>query len=717
MPLNSGDQLAHYRLVGPIGEGGMGVVWKAHDSRLERTVALKLLRESVAADPALLARFETEARALATFSHPNIVTIYSIEESEGVRFLTMEFVEGTPLSRHVPEGGLPLGDFFALAVPLVDALRTAHGHGVMHRDLKPGNVLVTAAGEPKILDFGIAKLLRDVRAADRRTLSDTSGIVGTPGFMSPEQALGRRLDPRSDLFSLGAVLYFMIAGREPFAGDTVAEVMASLLRDPPTPLAAARSDAPESLVTTIERCLAKEPAERYQTADQVLVALSQVRDAAVGAERTVRSIAVLPFDDLSPERDQDYFCEGIAEEITIALTRIKELKVASRSSAFLARATIRDRGRVGEHLGVETLLEGSVRKAGSRLRISVELTDLASGYHLWTERYDREMQDIFAIQDEIASSVADALRGQLTHREKRAMHHSPTPQVQAYDLYLRGRKFYYQYSRRGMEFALQMYRRALEVDPEYARAHAGVAACHAFLYFYSGRRPEDRDLADAASTRAVELAPESAEAHAARGVALTLRDEFPAAEKEFTEAIRLNPDLFDAHYFYARGCFAQGRLDDAVRLWEKASELRPDDYQSPLLVAQAYEHLHRAQDAERSRRRGIAIAEQQLALHPDDVRALYMGANGLVALGNREKGLDWASRAVALDPDDAMLQYNIGCIYSRAGMSERALDCLERAVAGGLQQKEWFQQDTDLDPLRAHPRFIALMSSLAAAPV
>ncbi len=715
MALKAGDQLAHYRLIAPLGEGGMGVVWKAHDTKLERIVALKLLRESVAADPDLLARFETEARALATFSHPNIVTIYSIEESEHIRFLTMEFVDGTPLSKHVPEGGLPLGEFFALAVPLADALRTAHDHGVMHRDLKPGNVLVTPGGEPKILDFGIAKLIRDVRAPDRRTLIDTAGIVGTPGFMSPEQALGRRLDPRSDLFSLGAVLYFMIAGREPFAGDTVAEVIAALLRDPPVPLSTSRADAPDALVASIERCLAKEPAGRYQSAGQVLAALANARETAVSPDRAVRSIAVLPFDDLSPERDQDYFCEGIAEEIIIALTRITGLKVASRSAAFLARATIGDRTRIGEHLGVETLLEGTVRKAGPRLRISVELTDLASGYHLWTERYDREVQDIFAIQDEIAASVAEALRGQLTHHEKRSLHHAPTPQVQAYDFYLRGRKFYYQYSRRAVEFALQMYRRALEADPEYARAHAGVAACHAFLFFYSGRHPEDRELADQASVRAVQLAPESAEAHAARGVALTLRDELAAAEKEFTEAIRLNPDLFDAYYFYARGCFAQGRLEDAVRLWERASELRPEDYQSPLLVAQAYEHLQRAQDAERSRRRGVAIAEQQLALHPDDVRALYMGANGLVALGSREKGLEWARQAAALDPDDAMLQYNIGCIYSRAGMIDAALDCLERAVASGLQQKEWFQQDTDLDPLRAHPRFVTLISRLAVA--
>jgi TolB-like protein/Tfp pilus assembly protein PilF len=477
-----------------------------------------------------------------------------------------------------------------------------------------------------------------------------------------------------------------------------------------------RPDAPEPLVRVIERCLAKEPDARFGTARLVGDALAAAREAAPGDERTtVGSVAVLPFDDLSPEKDQDYLCEGIAEEILLSLTRIEGLRVASRAAAFLARATIPDRRDLGTRLGVEALLEGSVRKAGQRLRISVELTDVASGYHLWTERYDRELQDIFAVQDDIAGRVAEVLRGSLTHHERQSLRQRPTPQIRAYDFYLRGRKFFYQYSRKGMEFALQLFRRALEIDPGYSRAHAGIAHCHAWLYLYAGRHDQDRVEANAASARALQLAPDAAEAHAARGLALSLGQEQDAAEAEFQAAIALNPELFDAHYFYARACFARGRLDDAVRLWERAAALRPEDYQSPLLVAQAYEHLGRPADAERSRRRGVQIAEEHLTLHPDDARALYMGANGLAGLGQRDEALAWARRAIAIDPDEPMVLYNIGCIYSRAGLPDEALDCLERAVANGLAQREWLAQDTDLDPLRADPRFERLMATLAAA--
>ncbi|MHC4830645.1 MAG: TPR end-of-group domain-containing protein [Planctomycetota bacterium] len=427
---------------------------------------------------------------------------------------------------------------------------------------------------------------------------------------------------------------------------------------------------------------------------------------------TVRSIAVLPFDDLSPERDQAYLCEGFAEEIMLALGDITGLRVASRSAAFLAKITVLEGESPGRRLGVETLLEGSVRKAGERLRITVELSDVAGGLQLWAERYDRSMTDIFAIQDEIAARVADVLRGPLTPSVRPAGDRAAPGDVQAYDFYLRGRKFFYQYSRRGVEFALQMFVRASELDPGYARACAGIADCHAFLYLYSGRHKTNLEETERASRRAVDLAPDSADAHASRGVALSLQEAYDEAEVEFQTAIRLNPDLFEAHYSYARACFAGGRLDDAVRLYERASELRLEDYQSPLLVAQAYEALGREADAHRARQRGVEIAEDHLKLHPDDIRALYMGANGLVALGERDRGLDWARQALALDPEEPMLLYNVGCVYALAGIHDEALECLERAVRKGLTQTGWFMNDSNLDPLRPLPRFQQLMAKL-----
>ncbi|HSL20079.1 MAG TPA: protein kinase [Vicinamibacterales bacterium] len=715
MQLRPGGTLGRYELIEQVGSGGMGVVWKARDGRLGRIVALKVLH-AFGADRTLIAGFEREARALALAQHPAIVTIYTVEEADGVPFLTMEYVAGQPLSRHVPDGGLPLGQFYDLALPLAGAIGAAHSQGITHRDLKPGNILVTEAGSVKVLDFGLAAMFREDGDADTSPLtrsdSQDGGVHGTPPFMSPEQVMGRRVDHRSDLFSLGGILYFMLTGREPFPGDTAGEVFAAILRDSPPAVRSFRPEASESIELTIQQCLAKEPYRRPESAADVARALSVARDAEPLAERPVRSIAVLPFDDLSPEKDQDYLCEGIAEEIILSLTRIEGMQVASRSAAFLARATIQDRQALAARLNVQTLLEGTVRKSGPRLRIGVELVDVSTGFNLWTERYDRDVQDIFAIQDEIAGRVAEALRGSLTALERTKLRDRPTPHVHAYDLYLRGRKFYSQYSRKGMSFALSMFQRALEMDPDYARAHAGLAQCHAYLYMYGGAHPEDCAKADAASRRAIELGPESAEAHGARGLALALQHRAEEADAEFHEAIRLNPELFDAHYFAARSCFAAGRFAAAVELWEKAAALRPDDYQSPLLVAQAYEQLGDPRRAEAARRSGVARAEEHLTLHPDDVRALYMGANGLVALGQTEKGLAWAKQALALEPGEGMLLYNVGCIYALARMSDQALDCLEQAVEKGIVQREWYANDCNLDILRGHPRFQRLMASL-----
>jgi non-specific serine/threonine protein kinase len=717
MELRTSAQLGHYELIEQIGAGGMGVVWKARDSRLGRNVALKVLRGTLGEDRTLIAQFEREAQALALVQHPGIVTVYSVEEADGVPFITMELVDGMPLSRYVPDGGLPVGGFYEIAVPLAEAVGVAHANGIAHRDLKPGNILVTSSGGVKVLDFGLAAVLRDRSTGgdqSRTTVSDSvEGMIrGTPSFMSPEQVLGRRADQRSDVFSLGAVMYFMLTGRDPFPGDTAAEVFAAVLRDMPLPIATLKPESPPEIDRLVEQCLAKEIDRRLQSASDVARALREVRDSTPRVERAVRSIAVLPFDDLSPDKDQDYLCEGIAEEIIVALTRIEGLQVAARSAAFLARATIPDRQALAARLAVQTLLEGSIRKSGQRLRISVGLVDVATGYNLWSERYDRDLHDIFAIQDDIAVRVAQALRGALTAHERSTLRDRPTPQIHAYDFYLRGRKFLSQYSRKGVEFALAMFQRALESDPSYARAHAGVAQCRAYLFLYAGGHPEDRDTAEASSLRALELGPESAEAHAARGVALSLWHRLDEAEEEFRTAIRLNADLFDAHYFWARTAFAAGKLETAVDLWEKAAALRPDDYQSPLLIAQAYEHLGDAPRAEQARRSGVARAEEHLKRHPDDVRALYMGANGLVALRETEKGLAWARQALALEPGESMLLYNIGCIYALAGMAEPALDCLEQAFERGQVQKEWYAQDGNLDSLRAHPRFQSLMERL-----
>jgi tetratricopeptide (TPR) repeat protein len=361
---------------------------------------------------------------------------------------------------------------------------------------------------------------------------------------------------------------------------------------------------------------------------------------------------------------------------------------------------------------VGNLLEGSVRNFGGRLRVAVQLTSTADGYLLWSASYDREMSDVFAVQDEIARSVVEAMHDALGPCRAGEPRRNPTSDVQAYDYYLRGRSFYYKFGRQDVEFALELFSRAIARDPDYALAHAGLADCWSYLYLYVEHTGERRLQAEAASRKAVELDPNSAQAHASRGLALSLGGADTEARAAFETAIRLDPALFEAHYFYARHAFASGAPGKAVELYEHAMELHPEDYQPPLLVAQIYDDLDRREEARLARERGVALALDRLELNPDDARAVYMAANGLASLGRRERAGELAARALAMRPDDSMLLYNVACVYALLGETAAALGCLERALECGLRQKGWLLHDNNLDSLRGDARFQDLVRQL-----
>jgi serine/threonine protein kinase/Flp pilus assembly protein TadD len=709
--------LGNYRLVEKIGEGGMGVIWKARDLKLDRDLAIKFLPEGAVGDPERRAFFEREAKAVAALSHPNIVTIFAVAEAEGTIFFTMELVEGQPLSQLIEPGGVSLDRFLEVALPLTGAVAAAHARGIIHRDLKPQNIMIDTAGTLKILDFGLARILlplpRGLGSDDGTTATVDADFAGTITYMSPEQLRSEPLDHRTDIFSLGVVLFEWATGRLPFGGKTGPERIASVLKGEPRSAAELNPRLPRQIDRILHRCLEKEPRYRMASARDLREELASLRQAgADGQAAVVPSIAVLPFADMSREKDQEYFCDGIAEEIINALCRIQGLRVASRTGSFQFKGTSADLREIGNALRVDSVLEGSVRKSDNRLRITVQLVEAARGFHLWSESFDRELCDVFAIQQEIARNVARSLRVTLSPQEKGALAEVPTSHVQAYDYYLRGRSFYYRYGRHDIEFALQLFSRATELDPGYALAQAGLADCWSYIYLYSERKDSVRQQAEAAGRRAVELAPESAQAQASLAVALSLGSRKGEAQAAFEKAIRLDPTLFEAWYFYARHAFAGGDMPKAASLYEEAMRVRPEDFYSPLLVAQVYQELGRPEDARAARERGVALVAKYIDLHPDDARALYMGANGLVALGEKDKGLDWARRARRIEPDDPMLLYNLGCIHALAGDVEDAIDCLERAASGGLLQKGWYEHDGDLDPLRGHPRFRALLGRM-----
>jgi adenylate cyclase len=581
--------------------------------------------------------------------------------------------------------------------------------------IKPENVMLHE-GEAMVTDFGIAKA---VSAAGSESLTQTGLALGTPAYMSPEQAAGEREpDGRSDIYSLGCVLYEMLAGVAPFSGPSAQALIMKRFTDPVPSVRAARPTVTLGLEQVVTRALAKDPSERFATASQVVLALGSPRIATppeatlvVPATPNKKSIAVLPFADMSPQRDQDYFCEGIAEEIINALSKIEALHVASRSSAFAFKGH-QDVRKVGEQLGAGTVLEGSVRKSGNRLRISAQLINVANGYQLWSDRYDRELEDVFAIQDEIAENIVRALRVVLSEREKRGIEVSATADIQAYDYYLRGRQFFHQFRRSGVQFAQRMFERAMEIDPKYVRAYAGAADCCSYLYMQWDASRGNLEGADAYSRQALELGPEVAEAHESRGLALSLSKRYQEAEREFETAIRLNPNLFEAHYFYGRTLFQQSKFADAVRYYSEASRVRPEDYQAPILASASLSRLGRTAEAEATLRRGVQIAERHLELNPDDARALCLGAVAFMELAEPAKALDWAERGLAVDPEDSGVLYNVACVYALGGKTEDALACLDKALRHGFGIREWLENDNALDSLRRDSRFEALLRRL-----
>jgi TolB-like protein/cytochrome c-type biogenesis protein CcmH/NrfG len=470
------------------------------------------------------------------------------------------------------------------------------------------------------------------------------------------------------------------------------------------------------LERVISKLLEKDPAGRYQSAANLRADLQQLkhdsnssRAAAVATAQAEKSVAVMYFENLSGAKEDEYFRDGMTEDIITELSKIQQLHVFPRAEMFPYRDKNLTAPQIGQELNAAYVLGGSLRRAGNRLRITAQLVETRTRHSAWAERYDRQLEDVFAIQDEIAQSIAAALKLVLTEKEKQAIAKAPTADVKAYDYYLRGRQFFYQFRRRGYDFARQLFTRAIEIDPGYAQAYAGVADCYSYLYMYWEASEANLQAADEASRKALLLDPGLAEAHVSRGLAISLSKRYDEAELEFQTAIRLDPRNFEAYYFYARACFQQGKLDQAAGLFEKATEVKPDDYQAPLLLGMVYNGQGRKSEATESYRRGWQRAEKHLELHPDDARALYMGANALSQLNERARSLDWAQRALAIDPEDCGILYNIACVYSLLGKTEDAINCLEKAMAHAFWYKRWAQHDSDLDAVRSHPRFQALM--------
>jgi serine/threonine protein kinase/tetratricopeptide (TPR) repeat protein len=586
--LTAGTRIGSYEIVGPLGAGGMGEIYRARDVRLDRTVAIKALPQAFAHDPERRARFEREARLLASLSHPNIAGIYGVEDFERVPFLVLEYVPGETLGVRLSREPLPVSEAVRTVRQIASAIEAAHERGIVHRDLKPGNVMLTADGTVKVLDFGIAKgdaaASAPSGAADataRATMTGEGVILGTAAYMSPEQARGRPVDRRTDIWALGCILYECLAGRRPFSGATATDTLAKVIEREPD-WSAIPSAVPAMLREWVRRCLTKDAERRPSDVGELRRDLDRLgapaAEGSSGSAAASPSLAVLYFENLSSDKESEYFCAGITEDILTDLSKIKGLRVASRNAVARFRGTVVDIPRVAADLGVTAVMEGSVRRSGERVRITAQLINASDGFHLWAERYDRTLQDVFAVQEEIASSIATALRGALTPSESRELHRDRPSDAKAYDLYLKGRELYSRYALESLREALETFRKAIEVDPDYALAWAGIADCYGQLHQW-GSDPKGIDLGQGllAARRAIALDPRLPEAHKAEALVLRSQGNMAASHASLLRAIAIHPRFTPALSNLGVGAFQEANLAGTERYFREIRRIDPHE--------------------------------------------------------------------------------------------------------------------------------------------
>ena len=739
-----GETILHYNIIEKLGEGGMGVVYKAEDIKLKRLVALKFLPPHITSSKEDLARFNQEAQAAAILNHPNICTVYAIEESNDRQFISMEYIDGTTLSKKISDSPLKINEAISYALQMGDALQEAHSNGIVHRDIKTENIMVNSKNQIKVMDFGLAKLKGSIK------ITKVSSTVGTLAYMAPEQIQGIDVDARSDIFSFGVVLFEMLTGILPFNGEHDASIMYSILNEEPDSLQKYLPDASSDIIHVIDRALEKYPEDRYQSMKDIIIELrriqrhtvdvsgnilkdaqtssiskvniqkvssefqkqdkksEEIKSASPGRKKMIlmssaaaviilliigylllfnksslpvvgKSIAVLPFKNLSADKNDDYFSDGITEDITVELSQIGELKVIARNSVMKYKNSEASIKEIGSELGVSSLLEGSIQKEGNEVRIVAQLVDVNTGEYLWAGTYDKELTQIFAIQSDVSKQIANALKAKLTPEEESRINQKPTDNITAYQYYLKGREYYYRYSKDDNENAIRLFQEALRLDPNYALAYAGLGDCYGQRFQKFGFPDEWNDSAITVSKKAIAIDPKLAEGYKALALAHFNKGWMQQALETNMKAVKLNPNYWPAVGNVGASYQFMGNLANAVEWDKKANQLNPTGGFGYAMLANVYTLLHDFQKTEKN----LNIA---LNLQPDLIPAYLYYSHMYFIQGNYARAINECEKILSLNPDVPQALLAMATSYLKTGNYDKAAGLLKKVPVNSIFQ-------------------------------
>jgi serine/threonine protein kinase/Tfp pilus assembly protein PilF len=732
-------RIGRYEICSQLGAGGMGEVYLANDTRLDRKVALKILPPDILADKTgdRARRFVQEAKAASALNHPNILTIYEIDEIDSEQFIATEYIDGDTLRDRIRKGSLSPAETLDVGIQVASALCATHNVGIIHRDIKPDNIMLRRDGIVKVLDFGLAKLSRERQTLDSDSLAPTQNLIntaigvvlGTVHYMSPEQARGLEVDARTDIWSLGCVLYEMISARQPFHGPTKIDVMSGIINHEPESLLPHLPEGPRGLDRVIQRALRKDREERYQTVQDLLVDLKELkRESETQSQRTStsrtsgavslesvpeRSIAVLYFENMNSEKESDYFCAGMTEDIITDLSKIKELKIVSRTDVLPFRNKEVNTRQVGDALRVNYILDGSVRKAGNRIRITAQLISVREGYHLWAERFDRQIEDIFDLQNEVSQKIVAALKISLTESERQLLTQKPTDDLRAYDFYMRGRELLYLKGKRHTESAIEMFENAVAIDPGFASSYAGLAeACSSMYEWYDGNSTW---LSKAIEMNQKALALEPTSLDAQFGIAMVYFHHRRLAESRRTieEILRENSEFYPGYLRLGMIAELSNDLEGALKYYRRAAELKPYDEDAWRYLAGIHRKQGNIPAAEEAALKVIEITSRKLEASLDDIIVMSRLAEAYARFGSREEANATLKRVLELEPNDGLAVYNCACAYALLGEKNSSLILLRRAFESGFRTVgHWARMDSAFHSMRRDEEFQKLLTEI-----